>query len=72
MTEIDPSVLRRIATRIIESQFEDIEYLTVAEMTSDMLDAEELNLTQEEEEAAWHAVDAWISKADINIVFRED
>lgn len=69
--EIDPVEYRRIARRIIESQLDDIEYLTITEMTSDMLAAEEYNLTPEEEEKAWHEVDAWISKADVNIVFRE-
>lgn len=72
--EIDPSVLRGIAERILHNAVEDIEYLTVTEMTEDSLreDPTWQSMTFEQQDEVFHNVDAWLSKAEINIVFRAE
>jgi hypothetical protein len=62
--------IQRFAESIILSATEDIEYLSVAEMTSDMLEAGEWPIASTEEaEAVWDRVDAMLNKAKITITF---
>jgi hypothetical protein len=69
---IPDSEIRRIAEAIILSHTEDIEWLSIAEMTSDKLEAAEWPIDSvDEEEAIWHRVDSWISKAKITITFED-
>jgi hypothetical protein len=71
--EIPDSEIKRIAEDIILSHAEDIEYLSITEMTSDKLEAAEWPIeTSEEEEAIWHRVDKMISKAVVTVSFPED
>lgn len=70
---IPDSEIKSIAEDIILSHTENIEYLSIAEMTSDKLEAAEWPIeTSEEEEDVWHRVDQMISKAIVTVTFRED
>lgn len=69
---VPDSEIRRIAEDIILSHTEDIEYLSITEMSSDMLEAAEWPIESNEElEEIYHRVDAWISKAKITITFED-
>lgn len=51
---------------------QDIEYLTVTEITSDLLEAAEWPIDSiDEEEAIWHRVDEMIKKAKVTITFKD-
>ena len=70
MVNIPDSEIQRIAEDIILSHAEDIEYLSIIEMTSDKLEAAEWPIeSSEEEEAIWERVDNMISKAVVTIIF---
>jgi len=69
---IPDSEIKHIAENIILAATEDIEYLTVTEMTSDMLDAAEWPIdSTDEEEAVWHRVAKMIDKARVTITFKD-
>lgn len=65
------SEIRRMAATIIESHTEDIEYLSIVEMTSDMVDAAYWNLEQDELEEVWDLVNKMMKKAVITITFED-
>lgn len=60
-----------MAATIIESHTEDIEYLSIVEMTSDMVDAAYWNLEQDELEEVWDLVNKMMKKAVITITFED-
>lgn len=69
---IPDSEIKRIAEAILWSHVEDIEWLSIAEMTSDKLEAAEWPIDSvDEEEAVWHRVDAMLKKAKITITFED-
>lgn len=70
---IPDSEIKRIAEAIMWDAAQDIEYLTVAEVTSALLEAAEWPIeTIDEEEAIWLRVDAMVKKAKVTITFDED
>ncbi len=73
MTErIPDSEIKRIAEDIILSHADDIEYLSITEMTSDMVqDAGWVIESLDEEETIWHRVDDMIGKAKITVTFED-
>ncbi len=69
---IPDSEIKRIAEDIILSHADDIEYLSITEMTSDMLaEVGWLSDSTDEEEAIWHRVDDMIGKAKITVTFED-
>jgi hypothetical protein len=70
--KVPDSEIRRIAENIIISHTEDIEYLTVAEMTSGQLEAAEWPIESDEElDEIYHRVDAMIEKARVTVKFED-
>lgn len=69
---VPDSEIKRIASAIIEAHTEDIEWLSLAEMTSNMLEAAEWPIdTVDEEEEIWNRVDKMLKKAVITITFED-
>ena len=71
MIDIATSTLREIAHRILMSHVEDIEWLSIYEITQNNLESRDIAFTDDELEEIVHQVDAWLNKAEINIVFKE-
>ena len=75
MPEIPREVLEAIATRILTTQLEDVEYLTVTEMTDDYFYdrlPDLIHIYESDDEALWRKVDDLVRKAKITIKFPED
>lgn len=79
MAEITNKTLREIAEYILYSQVEDVEHLTVWEVTADQFtfgnDEEKQtwdSLTEEEQSEIINKVDSYISRAKITIEIPED
>lgn len=71
---MEKSELRAIAERILLSHIEDIEFLSVPEMTDDALqDSDEWNaLTNEQQYRVYREVDEILGNAVITVEFREN
>lgn len=66
-------IARQVAEHIILSHTEDIEWLSICEMSSDLLAEKGYLLASDKDcEEFFHNVDAWISKAKVTVEFPED
>lgn len=68
---IPNSLIKEIAERIILSHTEDIEYLSINEMTFDMLANHEVALELSAQDTVVNAVDALVRKAKVTVEFPE-
>lgn len=71
---MDNAELRKIAERILLGQIEDVEFLTICEMTDDAFysNTEWSALTPEQQYAVYRTVDNLVGKATVTIELPED
>lgn len=68
--DISDAEIKSVASYIIERHADDIEYLSVTEMTEDQIE----NLRDmdiDEQEKVWHRVDDMIGRSHITITFED-
>jgi hypothetical protein len=70
--DVSDEMIKEIAQYIIVSHTEDIEYLTVAEMTDDRLDLNPADdEIYDEREKLWRRVDKMMGKATVTVEFED-
>jgi hypothetical protein len=79
MTDITNALLKDLAEQIILSHTEDIEYLSVWEMTADHFDFNDddlkaawQKLSHEQQEELIQKVDKYVSQAEVTVRFPEE
>jgi hypothetical protein len=77
--DVSDETIKEIAQHIIITHTEDIEYLSVAEMTDAALDLQfdqdyqvPTEEDRKEQEKIWRRVDDMIARAEVTIAFPED
>jgi hypothetical protein len=76
MPDIVPNeIAQQIAEHILLSSIEDVEWLTIGEMTSDYFEYGEgksfEHIYKVDESAVWDQVDYWLRKSKVTITFED-
>jgi len=76
MTNVVPNdIAKAIAEHILLASIQDVEWLTVGEMTSDYFEYGEgkpfEHIYKVDESAVWDQVDYWLTRSNVNITFEE-